>query len=162
MTTPPLFRRLLALLALTASLAAAEEGVPLPLTLPRPLFVGTPRPIRVPNLEKPRIGRRPDFLAPVGTVNLALHRTVTSSDPLPVIGDLSFVTDGDKSGTEGSWVELGPGVQWVQIDLGAPAVLTPSYCGTTMRRPASTTMSSCRSQTTLVSKPACTRSTQRP
>ncbi|HZI33847.1 MAG TPA: discoidin domain-containing protein, partial [Candidatus Binatia bacterium] len=25
--------------------------------------------------------------------------------------------DGDKDGDEGSWVELGPGKQWVQIDL---------------------------------------------
>jgi len=30
------------------------------------------------------------------------------------------VTDGEKEATEGSYVELGPGVQWVQIDLGSP------------------------------------------
>ena len=28
------------------------------------------------------------------------------------------MTDGDKAGDEGCWVELGPGKQWVQIDLG--------------------------------------------
>ena len=37
----------------------------------------------------------------------------------PVIGELDMVTDGDKSGAEGSFVELGPTRQWVQIDLGA-------------------------------------------
>ncbi len=122
MKTPLLFRCLIALAAIAGSLGAAEM-VPLALKLPKPLFVGTPRPFKVSNLEKPRIGRRPDFLVPAGTVNLALHRNVTASDPLPVIGDLAMITDGDKVGTEGSWVELGPGVQWVQIDLGAPATL---------------------------------------
>ena len=28
-----------------------------------------------------------------------------------------MVTDGDNSGNEGGWVELGAGIQWVQIDL---------------------------------------------
>jgi hypothetical protein len=96
--------------------------------LPKPLFVGTPRPIQVPNLEKPRIGRRPDLLVPAGTVNLAKGRPVTSSDPLPVIGELSFVTDGDKKGSEGGWVELGPGPQWVQIDLGAAVPIYAIVC----------------------------------
>lgn len=113
----------LLLLALGALAGAAEEKVPLPLQLPKPLFVGTPRPIQLPNLEKPRIGKRPDFLAPVGAVNLAAGRPVTSSDAAPVIGELSFVTDGDKKGTDGTYVELGPNVQWVQIDLGAAAPL---------------------------------------
>jgi len=36
-----------------------------------------------------------------------------------VIGEIEQVTDGDKKGAEGSFVELGPDVQWVQIDLGA-------------------------------------------
>jgi len=48
-------------------------------------------------------------------------KPVTSSDSLPVIGELSFITDGDKSGTDGTYVELGPTPQWVQIDLGAKA-----------------------------------------
>ena len=30
-----------------------------------------------------------------------------------------MVTDGEKSGGDGYFVELGPGAQWVQIDLGA-------------------------------------------
>ena len=40
-----------------------------------------------------------------------------------MIGELNFVTDGEKSGVDGTYVELGPGPQWVQIDLGAPAKL---------------------------------------
>ena len=37
----------------------------------------------------------------------------------PVIGELDMVTDGEKSGGDGYFIELGPGPQWVQIDLGA-------------------------------------------
>ena len=42
---------------------------------------------------------------------------MSSSDDFPVIGELEYVTDGDKDGADGSYVELGPGLQWVQIDL---------------------------------------------
>jgi len=73
--------------------------------------------INVPNLEPAQKGKRPDFLVPAGTVNLALGKKVTASDSDPVVGTLDLVTDGDKEGDEGSWVELGPGKQWVQIDL---------------------------------------------
>jgi len=119
-----MFTRLLALLLTVAAVAPAvraADEVPLKLDLPKPLFVGTPRPLQLKNLEKPRTGRRPDLMVPAGTVLLSKDKPVTASDPLPVIGDLSFVTDGDKSGSEGSYVEFGPGVQWVQIDLGASA-----------------------------------------
>jgi hypothetical protein len=37
---------------------------------------------------------------------------------MPIIGELSIITDGDKEATDGSYVELGPGVQNVVIDLG--------------------------------------------
>jgi hypothetical protein len=60
-------------------------------------------------------------MVPAGTVNLAKGKKVTSSDTEPVVGTLDLVTDGDKEGDEGSWVELGPGKQWVQIDLEAEA-----------------------------------------
>ena len=71
----------------------------------------------MPNLEPPRKGKRPDFMVPAGTVNLARGKKVTASDSDPVVGTLDLITDGDKEGDEGSWVELGPGKQWVQIDL---------------------------------------------
>jgi F5/8 type C domain len=99
------------------SAALAQDKVPLNTQLPRPLFVGTPVPLNVPNLEPPTKGKRPDFMVPAGTLNLAKGKKVTSSDDNPVVGTLDLVTDGDKAGDEGSWVELGPGKQWVQIDL---------------------------------------------
>ena len=102
--------------------------MPIPLELPKPLFVGTPVPFKVPNLEKPSTAKRPPFLAPAGTVNLARGKPVTASDTYPVIGEIPFVTDGDKEGSEGTYVEFGPGVQWVQIDLGAPATLHAIVC----------------------------------
>lgn len=108
-------------LAIGSLAARAADEVPLKLDLPRPLFVGTPRPLKLANLEKPRVGRRPDMMVPAGTVNLSKDKPVTGSDTLPVIGELAFITDGDKSGGEGSYVELGPGLQWVQIDLEASA-----------------------------------------
>jgi hypothetical protein len=101
----------------TATAALADDKVPLKTDLPKPLFVGTPVQINVPNLEPAQKGKRPDFLVPAGTVNLALGKKVTASDSDPVVGTLDLVTDGDKEGDEGSWVELGPGKQWVQIDL---------------------------------------------
>jgi len=106
---------------LAANLALAGDMVPLKTELPKPVFVGTPVPITVPKLEPPIKGKRPDFLVPVGTTNLALKKPVTSSSSEPVNGTLDLVTDGDKAGDEGSYVELKPGKQWVQIDLGQEA-----------------------------------------
>ena len=99
---------------------AAGGLVPLPLQLPKPMFEGTPQNLSVPNLQKPLGKPREPFLAPAGVTNVAKGKEVTSSDSEPVIGELDQVTDGDKKGAEGSFVELGPGVQWVTIDLGAP------------------------------------------
>lgn len=95
----------------------AQDKVPLKTELPKPLFVGTPVPVKLTNLEPPRTGKRADFMVPAGTVNLAKGKKVTASDTEPIVGTLDLVTDGDKAGDEGSWVELGPGKQWVQIDL---------------------------------------------
>ncbi|MBU0641502.1 MAG: discoidin domain-containing protein [Planctomycetes bacterium] len=97
---------------------AAEKGVPIPLKLPKPAFKGTPK--HVPpgtNLEQPRKGPRPEFLAPQGTVNVSKGKPVSASDDDPIIGEIKMVTDGDNSANEGSYVELGPGLQHVQIDL---------------------------------------------
>jgi hypothetical protein len=94
-----------------------EGWVPIEIELPRPMFVGTPQDAKVDNLEKPREGPRPPFLAPPGTTNVALGKPVTSSDPEPIIGELEQITDGDKEASDGSYVELGPMVQYVTIDL---------------------------------------------
>jgi hypothetical protein len=105
--------------ATAAAPAQASGGqlLPLEIKLPKPMFVGTPTNIDVPNLEKPLGGPRPPFLAPAGTKNLALRKPVTGSDEQPIIGELSMITDGDKEAAEGSFVEMGPGVQYVTIDL---------------------------------------------
>jgi hypothetical protein len=106
---------------LVATTAFAQNQVVLKTQLPAPLFVGTPVPLNVPNLEPPTKGKRPDFLVPAGTINLAKNKKVTSSDNNPDVGTLDMIVDGDKDGNEGSWVELGPGKQWVQIDLAKRA-----------------------------------------
>ena len=112
-------QKILAVLAalLISAAAIAQNQVVLKTKLPAPLFVGTPVPLNVPNLEPPAKGKRPDFMVPAGTRNLALNRTVTASDNNPDVGTLDMIVDGDKDGNEGSWVELGPGKQWVEIDL---------------------------------------------
>lgn len=91
----------------------------LKLKLPKPMFIGTPTNLRSPNLEVITGKSRPPFYVPKGTALLSANKTVTSSDSLPVIGELDMITDGEKSGGDGYFVELGPTPQWVQIDLGA-------------------------------------------
>jgi hypothetical protein len=91
----------------------------IPLVLPKPMFVGTPGSFAgIENLEK-ALGRpREPFLAPAGTVNISAGKPVTSTDDLPIIGEVEYVTDGDKEASDGSYVELAPGLQSVTIDLG--------------------------------------------
>jgi hypothetical protein len=93
------------------------------LQLPKPMFIGTPTNIRSPNLEVITGKSRGPFMVPVGTKLLSLKRPVTSSDSQPVIGELEMLTDGEKEGGDGYFVELGPATQWVQIDLGATNAL---------------------------------------
>lgn len=108
------------LVAAGITCARAEEKVELKLELPKPMFVGTPVPVKVPNLE-PAGTKPPVVMLPKdAAVNVARGKKVTSSDPIPVIGELEMITDGDKEAADGSYVELGPGLQWVQIDLGEP------------------------------------------
>jgi hypothetical protein len=94
--------------------------VPIPIELPRPMFVGTPQNIRgVTRLAKPLGKPRPPFLAPPGTENIAFGKPVASTDEEPIIGEIEYITDGDKSAADGSYVEFGPFLQNVTIDLGA-------------------------------------------
>jgi len=95
------------------------ELAPLDIKLPKPMFIGTPQNIRVPNLQKPLGKPRPPFLAPVGTENVAFGKPIVSSDEEPIIGEIEMTTDGDKEGADGSYVELGPFLQHITIDLGA-------------------------------------------
>jgi len=104
--------------------AAAEKVVEkdvmvaLPFELPKPMFEGTPQNIKVANLEKPRGEPRPPMLAPKGATNLAAGKTVTGSDDEPIIGEMEYITDGDKAASDGSYVELAPGKQYITVDLG--------------------------------------------
>ena len=103
-------------LAPFVSVASLQERIPLIITLPMPLLnANGPTPIFGQHLEpvqdKPSV-----LLVPIGTMDLALHKTVTSKSKA-ILGDLSMVTDGDNSGNKGGWVELAAGIQWVQIDL---------------------------------------------
>jgi len=107
-------------LALIAPAAMAQDPGKevLKITLPKPMFVGTPKNIRTANLEMITGKPRGPFMVPVGTVLLSAGKPVAASDKEPVIGEVAFVTDGKKSGEDGYYVELGPMLQWVQIDLG--------------------------------------------
>lgn len=102
---------------------AAPGTQALEIQLPKPLFVGTPKNLKSTNLEKPLPGKRPVYQVPAGTALLSAGRKVASSDTAPIIGNLNLVTDKDKEAGDGSIVELGPGKQYVQIDLGKPAQL---------------------------------------
>lgn len=108
---------LLTFVTISAQPAPGKEE--LKLKLPKPMFIGTPTNLKSPNLEVVTGKSRAPFLVPKGTVLLSGKKKVTSSDANPVIGELDMITDGEKSGGDGYFVELGPGVQWVQIDLGA-------------------------------------------
>lgn len=93
--------------------------IPVEIKLPKPMFVGTPQDTRVPNLEKPTGKPRPPFYAPAGTKNVALGKPISSSDEEPIIGEIKMITDGDKEAADGSYVELGPLLQHITIDLQA-------------------------------------------
>ena len=96
-----------------------EKLVPIVVQLPKPAFKGTPK--NIPpgtTVRKPTGKKRPDYLAPVGVKNVASGLQVNASDEEPIIGSLDLLTDGDKEAGEGSYVELGPGRQYVQVDLG--------------------------------------------
>ncbi len=103
--------------------AQAPGREELKLQLPRPMFSGTPTNLKSANLEVVTGKPRGPFFVPKGTKLLSLDRPVASSDSQPIIGELGFVTDGEKSGGDGYFVELGPDRQWVQIDLGSSCYL---------------------------------------
>ncbi len=100
----------------------ASGTVAVTFEVPKPTYSGTPRQIRDTTAKVWKM--RPTVMLPKGAKVVSKGKTVTGSDDFPIIGTLSMLTDGAKDGTEGNWVELGPGTQWVQIDLGKP---TTSY-----------------------------------
>ena len=86
--------------------------------MPKALFVGTPLPSAnpPPNLDK---STQPvlEAVVPEGVTLLSKGKPVTGSDEAP-IGDYTVVTDTEKNGEDGYFVDMAPGKQWVQVDLG--------------------------------------------
>lgn len=98
---------------------AKDEKIPLPVEWPEAIMGGTPIPVPDwPNLDKDTSGTYEDFSVPKGTTNVALKKTVTCPDEDILPEELERVVDGDMSGAEGSWVELGLDDQQITIDLG--------------------------------------------
>jgi len=106
-----------------ASITSAHaDRVALETEIPPERLEGTPMPINVRNvIPAPR--QAPRLMVPAGTELLSSGKPVTSSDDFPVIGELEWITDGDKDAGEGFYVELMGGLQWVQIDLEQSAAI---------------------------------------
>jgi len=102
------------------------ETEPLKLELPQAQFDGTPKdlaeqdlrldPERLKRVKNKSIKRDP-IRVPAGTKLISRGKPVTASEDWPIIGSAEMVTDGDKAASPGSFLELGPGKQWVRIDL---------------------------------------------
>jgi hypothetical protein len=113
---------LVALAAAMADEPKKGDTVELKLDLPKPLFTGTPKNLPAgTTVEKPTGKARPPLMVPKGVELLSLKKPVKMSDDNPVVGKPDMITDGNKEGTDGNWVELASGLQWVQIDLEKPA-----------------------------------------
>lgn len=117
---PNLLSATCGLLLITASVSAGM--IELKTDIPPAEISGTPVPINLTNLE-PLQQTAPTLKVPEGTVLLSADKPVTSSDDWPLIGDVEYLTDGDKETGEGYYVELIPGLQWVQIDLEQEATI---------------------------------------
>ena len=89
----------LCLLALPAFVLAQDKE--LPLELPKSVALGTPRPVKISNLEPVSSAPRKLPKVPSAAVNLAKGANVTSYAREAAAGDFSYVTDGDKGGEEG-------------------------------------------------------------
>ncbi|MDR2863846.1 MAG: discoidin domain-containing protein [Puniceicoccales bacterium] len=95
-----------------------EEMVELKLEISRfTIPFGAPPQVRIENLDQSEQSKRkPLFIPKNANQNIAFKKPVTSEANI-VIGELNFITDGEKDGDEGFEVELESELQWVQIDL---------------------------------------------
>ena len=114
----------LALCLLVLPLGLFAEDKELPLVLPKSVALGTPRPMKINNLEPVSSVPRKLPKVPAAAVNLAKGCNVTSSAREAAAGDFSYLTDGDKGGEEGFEVELPRGAHWVQVDLTKSAEIS--------------------------------------
>ncbi|MBB6431339.1 discoidin domain-containing protein [Algisphaera agarilytica] len=97
---------------------SASGGMILTTDLPEERLEGTPIPNKVPNLVQPPT-EAPKITVPEGSTLLSAGKPVTASDDFTIVGDIAYITDGDKQAGEGYYVEVIDGLQWVQIDLEA-------------------------------------------
>jgi hypothetical protein len=97
---------------------SAQEVSRLKIAYPTPMYIGTPKDLKVDRLEKEEDISTPYLLVPQGTVNLALGKEVKCSDPYPILGEPGLITDGDKEAMDASYIELDVGPQHITIDLG--------------------------------------------
>lgn len=107
----------------STSTDSATGGFVLTTEIPPELIEGTPAPIKAPGLiQAPNTA--PQLVVPEGTVLLSAGKEVTGSDDFPIIGELSYLTDGDKEAGEGYFTEFMDGLQWVQVDLEQSASIS--------------------------------------
>ncbi len=119
----------LALLSVAVAANAAPSRVALVPGLPNPVFEGTPIDVRSPHREAYRgcdVPPKP-LMVPAGTQLFSRGCRVSSSDRNVERKWFDLVTDGDKQYTQFAYLELAPGVQWVQIDL-ASNVFVEAVC----------------------------------
>jgi len=116
----PRGRRILVMGSILLAVAAEAEPVALSPKLPRPVFEGTPVDVRSAHRERYRGDGvpPPPLLVPQDVRLLSSGCPVTSNDPGAGKADLALVTDGNKQYTPLAYLELAPGVRWMQIDLG--------------------------------------------
>ncbi len=115
------------LLVAACGLGAQAPGtVPLAPALPKPTFEGTPIDVRSPHREAYRGDGvpPPPLLVPADTRLLSRGCAVTASDTRAKRLDLALVTDGDKQYSPSAYLELAPGVRWIQLDLGTNAEIS--------------------------------------
>lgn len=93
--------------------------VPLKLSLPAPVFVGTPQDNPdTANVEPVSNKPRPPLMVPPGLKNVAPGSKVTCSDTNSTPEKIAKLTDGQKESSDANTASFRKGTQWVQFDLG--------------------------------------------
>jgi hypothetical protein len=108
--------------------SSAGDLVPLQIKLPNAAALGTPSDNQLASNADPNDQPRPPLMVPPGVSNVALGKTVTSSATNARPAQLAKITDGEKEAEDENILMLNRGVQWVQIDLGAPQEIYAVVC----------------------------------